>query len=179
MWAPRSRLDSHDFPVVSNDALQLVIVKALGVFFGQRVHGHQRVLPAHVPADGDHRVRGLRRLLHVPGSPALIAAVLFATAPYHFIKGEVHLFFASYYLVPVSCLLVLAVMAGAPLFPAARRRPASAQVGTWRRARRAHAVRAIAAASIYYAVFTALLVAAAAAMRAIARAGSGRRRLAW
>jgi phosphoglycerol transferase len=45
---------------------------------------------------------------------SLLGSVLFTFLPYHFMRGEIHLFLASYYLVPLMVLLILEVFLDAP-----------------------------------------------------------------
>lgn len=150
----------HDFPIVSNDAVQLLIVKALGVvshnaFTVSGLFYLLTFLLAGAVATLVMRWRGVGRV------GAFVGGVAFGVMPLHFMQGIDHLFLSSYYLVPVSCGLALAVMAGDRLL-----RPD----GEIRRTRRwigprllvAMAVAlAIAGASLYYALFTAILLLAA------------------
>ena len=67
----------------------------------------------------------LRRLgVGPPG--AFAASVLFALLPYHFLRGEDHLFLAAYWAVPLGCFLVLSVLADTPLVTPLRSRRALA-----------------------------------------------------
>jgi phosphoglycerol transferase len=56
------------------------------------------------------RIGGLSRGMTLALAPA------FALAPYHFYRGEPHLFLASYYIVPLSLVLVLRALQGEPLW---------------------------------------------------------------
>lgn len=44
--------------------------------------------------------------------PSLFAALLFTFAPFHFVRGEHHLFLSSYYLIPLMVMAVLWVLSG-------------------------------------------------------------------
>ena len=56
------------------------------------------------------------RRFRVPRAPAVVGGLLFAFLPYHFIRGEEHLFLASYFLVPLAILAVLWVyLEGGPI----------------------------------------------------------------
>jgi phosphoglycerol transferase len=44
--------------------------------------------------------------------PSLIASLLFAFTPYHFIRGEYHLLLAAYYLIPLVVMLMLQICQG-------------------------------------------------------------------
>ena len=47
------------------------------------------------------------RRFDVPRGPAAVLSLLYAFLPYHFFRGEQHLFLASYYLVPLAILVCL------------------------------------------------------------------------
>jgi phosphoglycerol transferase len=49
--------------------------------------------------------------------PSLLGSLLFTLLPYHFMRGEVHLFLAAYYLVPLMILLILEVFLDAHRLP--------------------------------------------------------------
>ena len=92
----------------------------------------------------------LRRLAVGP-EVALVIAVLYALTPYHFMRGEVHLFLAAYYVVPIGAYLALSVLDG------------RARIGLATGA--LAALVALASGSFYYSAFTVLLVAVAAVLR--------------
>lgn len=52
------------------------------------------------------------RRFQVAYGPALVASLLFTFLPYHFLRGEGHLFLAAYYLVPLMILVILRVYLG-------------------------------------------------------------------
>ncbi len=92
--------------------------------------------------------------------------MLYTLLPYHFLRGEAHLFFAAYYAVPIAAYLMLAVFRGDRLF------------GRWRPTLVTAALCAVVAAasgSFYYSAFTVLLVVIASVLRFVARAGAGER----
>jgi phosphoglycerol transferase len=49
-------------------------------------------------------------------APAVVAALLFAFAPYHFFRGEQHLFLSAYFVIPLAGMLMLWVMSDERLF---------------------------------------------------------------
>ena len=83
-------------------------------------------------------------------------AILFALAPYHFMRGEDHLFLASYYPVPLGLILVVRVLRGQPLWTLNR--------GSVRAVVTSPAVATVAIAALvssgasYYGVFTVVLL---------------------
>jgi phosphoglycerol transferase len=54
------------------------------------------------------------RRLRVPTWPAIACAVLYSLAPYHFYRGELHLWLAGYWAVPLGLFLVLKLLMGEP-----------------------------------------------------------------
>ena len=101
----------------------------------------------------------------------MVAALLFALAPYHFERGEGNLFLTAYWVVPLGAYLVLATLGGIPLFR--RREGASgwrAYASWWTLMTIAFCV-AVASTGIYYAVFTLLLLAGATLIALVARVG--------
>jgi hypothetical protein len=97
----------------------------------------------------------LRRLGAAQG-PSLVCSVLFALAPYHFIRSETHLWLSAYYAVPVGAYLALAVLGGDELLGPRRRLLITGALA---------ALVALASGSFYYSAFTVVLVAAAALLR--------------
>ncbi len=80
---------------------------------------------------------------------AFSVGLLFTFLPYHFLRGEPHLFLSGYYMIPWSVLIVLWVARGEPLLLGAQGRFCLRKRGL-----AAAAICALAAASgIYYAVF--------------------------
>jgi hypothetical protein len=111
------------------------------------------------------------RLLGVARLPAVVCSLLFALAPYHFERGEGNLFLSAYWVVPLGAYLVLATLAGEPLF---RRRQGKSGPLAWLSGRTLMTVAfclAVASTGIYYAAFTALLLAGAALIALVARVG--------
>jgi hypothetical protein len=113
------------------------------------------------------------RLLGITRAPAVLCSLLFALLPYHFERGEGNLFLTAYWVVPLGAYLVLATLGGEPLF---RRREGVTGL-------RAYASRstlltvvfcaAVASTGVYYAAFTALLLAGAIVVALVARLGRG------
>ena len=89
---------------------------------------------------------------------AFAASVLFSLLPYHFLRGEDHLFLAAYWAVPLGCFLALSVLADAPLVTPLRSRRALAILA---------ACVIVGSAAVYYAAFTLILLAAAAILAAV------------
>ena len=99
------------------------------------------------------------RRLRLSRPAALVCAVLFSLLPYHFYRGEAHLFLSAYYAVPFGALLILRVLAGHTL------------VGPRRTAATLAVCVLVGTGGIYYAGFTVMLLVAATAVAALGRRG--------
>lgn len=145
-----SGLELYDYPVLNGDTLNVVVLWLLGLFGLGSAAAMNVLYLASFPLVGLTAFLALRRLGASPW-PALVCAVLYALLPYHFIRGEGHLFLATYYAVPAGAYLAMAVLTGERL-RIATAVALAVLVGT-------------ASGSFYYAAFTVLLVAAAAILR--------------
>jgi phosphoglycerol transferase len=143
----------YDYPVLSGDGLHVVlfwlaglvtsdVAVVMNVFF---------VLTFPVTAVVGYLVL---RKLDVGPAVSLAIALLYTVLPYHFMRGETHLFLAAYYAVPIGAYLALAVLGG------------RARIGVATGV--LCAVVALASGSFYYSAFTVLLVVVAAALRFLA-----------
>jgi hypothetical protein len=116
----------------------------------------------------------LFRRLSISKSVSLVLATLFALAPYHFVRGESHLFLASYYIVPLSIAIVIAAIRGEPLWT---KPPLGSKWYRWLTSRAAGTLLILlltATTETYYAVFFLILIAFAGVVRLI-RTGEWRR----
>lgn len=157
-------LDSYDFPAVSNDSLQLLIVKGLSLFTDRPFVVSNAFFLLCFPLNAIGAF-GALRFRRTPRQLAILGAAAFGVLPLHFMKGMDYLFFLSAYMVPIGCALVLTVLADEPLL---RRRPGVAGLRGWASGRTAALLllaAAIASASLYYAVFTSILLVAAVVTR--------------
>lgn len=109
----------------------------------------------------------LLRRLTISRPAALVLGALYAIAPYHFIRGESHLWLASYFVVPLALALVYDALRGEPLWAARTTGP------RWLRWASPTTIRTIAIVLItgtaqqYYAVFFLILLAFAGIVRLI------------
>lgn len=160
-------LDNHDFPVASNDGLPLLIVKAIGLFTDRPFLASNLFFVLTFPLNAVGAFVALR-WRRVSRDLAVLGAAVFGVLPLSFMKGKDYLFFVSFGMVALGCALVLTVLADEPLF---RRRPdVAGRARPWLSPRSALVVllcAAIASASIYYAMFTALLLGTAALARGL------------
>ena len=145
-----NELNLYDYPVLNGDTLNVLFVWVLGLLGAGSGAAMNLLYLASFPLVGLTGFLALRRLGSGPW-PAFVCAILYALLPYHFIRGEGHLFLATYYAVPAGAFLALSVFSGDRLRPAL-------VIGL------AILVGA-ASGSFYYSAFTIILVLAAAALR--------------
>ncbi len=160
----------YDFPQ-NGDNLQLLIIKALGLFSGNFAVVLNLYFLLTFPLIALAAYVVLRRLGASP-AVAAVCGVLYAMLPYHFARRELHLFLSGYFAVPLGAYLVLSTFSGTPLFT---RRPHAARP-RWASRRTLLTLAACAvlgSASVYYAGFTVVLLVAAGVVALIAR-GDGR-----
>lgn len=147
---------NHADFALGGDNLHYLIIKFLGVFF------HDAVLVTNIYFLIGFLLVSLTaffvlRCLGIRRSCALPAAVLFSFLPYHFLRGTGHLILASYWSVPVACLLILLILQPDPPFFLGK----SAQRLLILRSRRSYlcvlGALVIASTSVYYAAFFVLL----------------------
>ena len=108
---------------------------------------------------------------------ALVGGVVYCALPYHFLRSEGHLYLGNYFMVPGACWLILRTLLGEPLLM--RREEGGGRVRRWLTpvtVGTVLAVIAVGGATLYYVVFTVLIVGSAALVRAVA-AGSPKKAL--
>jgi hypothetical protein len=166
----------YDYPNVSTDNLQAALIKLLGVFSSDWATVMNVYFLLTFPLVAVAAYLCFRRL-GATAAPSVVCATLFALLPYHFARGEHHLFYSGYFAVPIGAYLALSVFAGKPLF--ARRDD------RWGRTRLGYAshrslltvglcaVVATASGAGYYALFTMLLVAAGMVVSLVTGGGRG------
>jgi hypothetical protein len=147
----------YDYPNVSTDNLQAFLIKLLGLGTSDWPTVMNLYFLLTFPLVAAAAYLCFRRL-GATAAPSVVCATLFTLLPYHFARGEHHLFYSGYFAVPIGAYLALAVFAGEPLF--ARRSGRWA----WASGRSLLTVAlcvvvATASGAGYYALFTVLLVA--------------------
>ena len=145
----------YDYAVLSGDTLNVVLIRLLGLFGMGSAAALNVFYLLTYPAAGLASYLVLRRLRAERG-PSLVCAVLYALAPYHFLRSETHVWLSAYYAVPVGAYLALAVLGGDELLGRRRRLVVTGLLA---------ALPALASGSFYYSAFTVLLVVAAAVLR--------------
>jgi hypothetical protein len=152
-------LELYDYPVINGETLNLLLIRLLGIGTGDPALVLNLFFLLTFPLTALTAYIALR-LVPVSHGIALVVSVLFALLPYHFMRGEAHIFLAAYYAVPLGAYLAIAVFRGDRLF------------GTWRPTLITAAMCAVvatASGSGYYAVFTVVLVIVAGALRFVVR----------
>jgi hypothetical protein len=99
-------LDMHDFPLF--DSLFFAILKLISLVARDFALTINLYFLLTFPLTALTALLALRRL-GVSDGPALVAALLFAFQPYHFLRQEHHLFLASYFLIPPMIVVLLRV----------------------------------------------------------------------
>ena len=162
-----SGTDMQDFPFYW-DLGQVLGIKALGLVFSDPARVFNAVYVLSYPVIAFNAFIALRWTGARRG-PAVVVAVLYATLPYHFIRGQAHFFIGVYWAVPFSAALVYKLIAGHPLIA---RRPAGGNVVTrWLSGTTVATLAAAIATGVqfsYYAIFTLILIVLVAAIRFLA-----------
>ena len=102
------------------------------------------------------------RLLRVSRPFACVLGAVYALLPYHFLRGESHLLLATYYALPVACVLAVSLYSGRLALWANPRRMPPAAWGAIAGA------LLLAGTGLYYAAFTMVLLVAAGVLASIA-----------
>jgi hypothetical protein len=157
----------YDYPATSGDSLYLVMIKVLGLPFSNPALVLNLFFLLGFPLIAVVAYGVLRRL-GVSAGVAVVCATLYAVLPFHFGSGETHVFLSSYFLVPVCCYLVLAVLDGRELFARDPRRAGLRAYLTWRSAAAGALLLAIGSSDNYFALFTVALVVPAALLTFLA-----------
>lgn len=158
LGAPNAQ-ELYDYPVISQETLNLLLMRILGLGTGDPALVLNLFFLLTFPLAALTAFIVLRRL-EVSRGIALVVALLYAFLPYHFQRGETHVFLSAYYAVPLGAYLAIAVFRGDRLF------------GRWRPTLITAvmcAVVATASGSGYYAVFTVVLVIVASVLAFVVR----------
>ncbi len=110
------------------------------------------------------------RLLEVSAGVATVLSLLYSLLPYHFFRGEDHLYLSAYYSVPLAAYLIISVLAGKRVF--ARREAAARGITAYASGSSLLALAfcvVIGSTGVYYAAFAVVLLVAAALLALLAR----------
>lgn len=147
--------DLRGFPLSAADTLHLLVLKLLLVVTDP-VGALNTYYLLGFPLVAVSCHLAVRRLQVTPATTTFVS-VLFALAPYHFVRSEMHTFLSAYFMVPWACVLVLNALRGQlPVVTPGRWR-------SWLPG--AALVLLIATTGIYYAAFTLMLLGAAVGLR--------------
>lgn len=101
--------DLYDFPVVAGDPLHLLIIKIIGLFSSNPALVVNVFYLVQFPLIALSALWVLRRV-GIRTWSAAACAVLFALAPYHLYRGEMHLFLAGCWSVPLGVYVVVSTL---------------------------------------------------------------------
>lgn len=152
-------LEMHDYPLA--ESLHFMFVKLLGLISPNFGVAFNLYFLLGFPLAAMTCLFALRRF-QVSYPSACAAGVLFSLMHYHFFRGEEHLFLASYYIVPLSVMVVLWVYLGRLAFPFTKTslgQPHEEHAAGKRRFWAAAAIALLqASAGVYYAFFACYLL---------------------
>ena len=147
----------YDFPVVAGATFHIALIKLIALFSDNPGTVANVFFLFGFPLTALTTFLVLRRLA-VGRALAAAGGVIFALTPYHFFRGEVHLFLAAYYSVPVGAWLAIAVLRGDTLF---RRRDDRRGVRAWLTSTTLVTLAAcvfLGSAEVYYALLALILI---------------------
>jgi uncharacterized membrane protein YhaH (DUF805 family) len=108
--------------------------------------------------------------LGVASWTASVLGILFSLLPYHFVRGESHLFLSNYYVAPLGLYLAVRMLDPESLFAAGDRfRSRWLRYVSWRSAQTVAIAVVVGLGGIYYAAFTLIFVGVAFVVRALRR----------
>jgi len=101
----------YDYP--SSDGLNILVMRVIGLFGMSSGAAVNLFYLAGYSAVGVATALVMRRL-HVSRLSSLGVAVLFALLPYHYMRGEMHLFLSMYWIIPLLLLVLVWLHSSAP-----------------------------------------------------------------
>lgn len=161
-----------DYPVLNGDPLNVLLVNLFGLFTSDAAAVMNLLFLVTFPLVAVSACLVLRTLgLSRPA--AVVFSSLYALLPYHFVRGETHIWLSAYYAVPLGAYLVLAILGDRPLI-AKRPRPGGGRVRSYASGLTLTTlalclVISWASGSFYYSAFTVVLVVVAALLRSLVR----------
>jgi len=108
-----SGLEMFDFPMADN--LHFLIFRFIALFTGDWATVMNLFYLSTFPLTVITALFVFRRL-DISNPLAAIGSILFAFLPYHFDRGEIHIFLSGIYVIPLSSLVILRVCSGLPPF---------------------------------------------------------------
>jgi phosphoglycerol transferase len=102
-------LDMYDFP--HSDNFHFLIIKLITLFTSNWAFGMNLFFLLGFPLTTVSALYVFRKFnFSFPSS--IVGSLLYSFLPYHFFRGEVHLFLASHYLIPLIVLVILWIFSG-------------------------------------------------------------------
>jgi len=111
------QLEMHDYP--TNCTLHFAVLKCLALLSSNAAVLVNLYFLLSFPLVALAALTALRSL-DVTRGVAVVGSILFAFLPYHFWRGESHLFLATYYLIPLVCMVIIWLAKGEPFLIARR-----------------------------------------------------------
>ncbi|HEX6987188.1 MAG TPA: hypothetical protein VF170_17550 [Planctomycetaceae bacterium] len=106
-----ARLEWYDFPV--NPTVHLAIIKAMSLFEGNAFRLVNYYVLLGFPLIAVCALAALRAM-RLPPLPAAFGSLIFAFAPYHFWRGQAHLWLGVYFTVPLGMIVLAWVLQDRP-----------------------------------------------------------------
>ena len=105
---------TQDFPLGSEN-LEILLIRLIASLTGDAVSTVNLVFLVSFPLVALTAFWALRRL-GISGAIAVVAAVVYSILPFHFLRNAHHLLLAAYYVVPLSCFVLVRAIDGRPMF---------------------------------------------------------------
>ena len=102
-------MNLYDFP--QPEILHLLIIKLISLFTGDYAATMNLFLIITYPLTALLSWYVLMEL-GLSRAGAFVGAILYAFMPYHYLKGQTHIFLAAYYMVPMAMLVVMRIHSG-------------------------------------------------------------------
>ena len=152
-------MNYFDFPAAFGDTLHLLVMKAMGIVSDDPVLVVNTFYVLGYPLAAAAAF-GVLRALGVRRGPAFVVGAMFALLPFHFWRGTPHLGLSSYYTVPLACWLVFGGLGTHSLFGRSSK-PNRGLRGwaSWRTAATLVIAVVVGLATLYWAMFTVVLLA--------------------
>jgi phosphoglycerol transferase len=104
--------DNFDFPL--SNTFALLIIKIIGVLSQNFAVTINLFYVLTFPFTAFTALYVFRKLRISPG-PSVVGSLLFTFIPFHFLRGEDHLFYSSYFLIPLIVLVMIWIYEGKPV----------------------------------------------------------------
>lgn len=106
-------LDTYDFPGADN--FNFLLIKIISMLSSNYAAALNLYFLLTFPLTALAAVF-VFRCFKISSSIAIVFALLYSFLPYHFLRGQQHLFLAAYYMVPLITMLVLWIWSDKPIF---------------------------------------------------------------